>query len=210
MATTLPRPADTPAVEEPQPAIGSLRRWYALMLVGGALGVVTAAWQTVERIVWEGDPNAGSICEINAVLSCSSVFSHWQSSALGIPNSLIALPLFGMFAAAGLAGVLGSRLSKSFLATMAGFAAFFAVFIFWYLEQSAFSIGILCLFCLGCFVNLVIAGTGVIRVAAAERAFGEGRFGRQMTLQAEAGVDLIVWAGLVAVVALMLFAGLAL
>lgn len=210
MATTLPRPTETAVPGPPEPTLRGLRRWYALMLAGGLLGIVTAAWQTVDRIAWEGNPNAGSICEINAVLSCSSVFSHWQSSALGIPNSLIAMPLFAMFAAAGLAGVLGSRLSKSFLATMAGFTAFFGAFIFWYMEQSAFSIGVLCLFCLGCFVNLVIAGSGVIRVAAAERAFGEGRFGRQMTLQVDAGVDLIVWAALVVVVGLMLFAGLAL
>lgn len=53
---------------------------------------MTAAWQTVERIAWAADPQAPSVCEINTVLSCSSVYPHWQSSALGIPNSLIALP----------------------------------------------------------------------------------------------------------------------
>lgn len=206
MASTLPRPAETPT-----PAAPVQRRWYALMMVGGALGIVTAAWQTVERISWAADPKAaGSVCEINSVLSCSSVFSHWQSSALGVPNSLIALPLFAMFAASGLAGLLGSRLSRSYLATLTGFTVFFAAFIVWYLEQSAFSIGVLCLFCVGCAVNLIISGIGTIRVAAAENALGDGRLGRGLRLQVDAGVDLIVWAGLAAVIALMLVAGLAL
>lgn len=56
----------------------SLRPWYALMALGGGLGTVTAAWQTVERIAWAADPQAPSVCEINTVLSCSSVYPHWQ------------------------------------------------------------------------------------------------------------------------------------
>ena len=83
----------------------SLRPWYGLMALGGGLGTVTAAWQTVERIAWAADPKAPSVCEINTVLSCSSVYPHWQSSALGIPNSLVALPVFAFLLSAGLAGL---------------------------------------------------------------------------------------------------------
>ncbi len=204
MTSTLPRPADTPAPEVAVP----LRRWYALLLAGGTLGIVTAAWQTVDRISWAANPDSGSICEINSVLSCSSVFSHWQSSALGIPNSLVALPLFGLLAATGLAGLLGTTFSRPYLATVLGLNVFFALFIVWYMEQSAFPIGVLCLFCLGCGVNAVITGVGITRVAAAQHALGEGRLGREMRLQVEAGADLIAWLGLVVVVAAMLVVGL--
>jgi uncharacterized membrane protein len=189
--------------------MAGLRRWYAVMLVGGALGILTAAWQTVDRIGWAANPNAGSICEINSVLSCSSVFSHWQSSALGIPNSLIALPLFGLFAATGLAGVLGSDLSRGYLGTVFGMNVGLALFITWYLQQSAFPIGVLCLFCLGCGVNAVIAGIGVTRVAAAQQALGDGRVGQELRRQVAAGADLIAWVGLLLVWAAMLVVGLA-
>ncbi len=111
MTSTLHRPRGPVAAEVPRRTAS--KPWYALALAGGALGVTTAAWQTVDRIAWAADPTTGSLCEINSVLSCSSVFSHWQSSALGIPNSLVALPLFGLFAATGLAGLLGSRLSAA-------------------------------------------------------------------------------------------------
>ncbi len=184
MAGTLPRRPESPAGE----GLRSLRRWYAVLLAGGTLGIVTAAWQTVDRIAWAANPHAGSVCEINKVLSCSSVFSHWQSSALGIPNSLVALPVFGVLAATGLAGLLGSVLARGYLATILAVNVGFALFITWYLEQSAFALGILCLFCLGCGVSAVVSGVGLTRAAAEHaghrphrpraQAPGRGRHGR--------------------------------
>jgi uncharacterized membrane protein len=207
VTSTLNRSPSPVAPEAPPPARTGL--WYALVLAGGLLGAGTAAWQTVDRIAWAADPTAGSICEINAVLSCSSVFSHWQSSALGIPNSLVALPLFGLLAATGLAGQKGSRLAPRYLATVFGLNVFFAAFIVWYLEQSAFPIGVLCLFCLGCGANAVLTGVGLTRVVAAEQALGRGRLGRELGLLVDSGADLILWAGVVLVVAAMLGVGLA-
>jgi uncharacterized membrane protein len=207
VTSTLNRSPSPVAPEAPPPARTGL--WYALVLAGGLLGAGTAAWQTVDRIAWAADPTAGSICEINAVLSCSSVFSHWQSSALGIPNSLVALPLFGLLAATGLAGLMGSRLAPRYLATVFGLNVFFAAFIVWYLEQSAFPIGVLCLFCLGCGANAVLTGVGLTRVVAAEQALGRGRLGRELGLLVDSGADLILWAGVVLVVAAMLGVGLA-
>ena len=61
------------------------RGWFVLMLVGGLLGAVAAGWQLVERIAYVDGADTG-ICEINSVLSCSSIFSHWQSSALGVTS----------------------------------------------------------------------------------------------------------------------------
>lgn len=211
MTGMLTRPPSTEPVpaSAPDGRSSTLRRWYALMLLGGSLGIVTAAWQTVERIAWAKNPGASSICEINAVVSCSSVYSHWQSSALGIPNSLVALPVFALIASAGLAGVLRSELSRAYLASILGLTVFMALFVTWYMEQSAFAIGILCLFCLGCAVNIILAGIGVTRVAAAQHALGHGRADRQLQLQVEANTDVIAWVGLALVIATMLFVGLA-
>jgi uncharacterized membrane protein len=205
MASTLPRRPESPAGE----GLRSLRRWYAVLLAGGTLGMVTAAWQTVDRIAWAANPQAGSVCEINKVLSCSSVFSHWQSSALGIPNSLVALPVFGVLAATGLAGLLGSVLARGYLATVLAVNVGFALFITWYLEQSAFALGILCLFCLGCGVSAVVSGVGLTRAAAAEDALGTGRLGLELKRQVAAGADVIAWVGLALVWAAMLVVGLA-
>jgi len=204
VTSTLPR--STPLEGLPAPA--RLRPWYLLMLVGGALGLFTAGWQTVERIAWASDPQATSVCEINAVLSCSSVFSHWQSSALGVPNSLVAMAVFGFVASTGLAGLLGSQLSRAYLATVFGMTVFMTAFVVWYLEQSALSIGVLCLFCVGCAVNLIVAGLGITRVAARAGALGRGGLGRGVTAMVSSGADIVAWLGLAALLTLMMVLGL--
>ena len=203
------RTEHTPTAPAP-PAAGSLRGWYGLMVVGGGLGMISAGWQTVERIRWAAKPTASSFCEINSVLSCGSVYSHWQSSALGIPNSIIALAVFALAASAGLAGLLGSALSSRYLASVFGVTVFMTAFVTWYLEQSALSIRVLCLFCVACAVNIILVAVGVTRVASTEGALGEGRFGRGVAALVDSGADLVVWIGLAALLGTMLWLGLTL
>lgn len=201
---------------EPHPApptVGPSRPaavWPVLMVVGGLLGVVSGAWQTVERIHFAAGTNADALCEINAVLSCNSVFTHWQSSALGIPNSLISLPVFALLGSGGLAVLLGTRLSRGYAVTLLGTTLFMAAFLTWYMQQSAFAIGVLCIYCTVCAVAVVAVGVGVTRVVDAEQALGTGRAGRQLRLLVEARADLIIWAGLAALIAVLLYLGLAL
>jgi uncharacterized membrane protein len=92
----------------------STRPWFVLVLLAGIAGIVSASWQLVERIAYAGNADAGSVCDFNAVLSCSSVFTQWQSSALGVPNTLVSLPIFAALAATAVAGILGSHLSPEF------------------------------------------------------------------------------------------------
>lgn len=200
-----PGPDTGPSLGTTTPAAG----WFVLMLVGGALGLVSGVWQTVERINFAAGTNADALCEINAVLSCNSVFTHWQSSALGIPNSLISMPVFALLAGGGLAGLLGTRLSRSYALTLFGTTLGMAGFLTWYMQQSAFAIGVLCIYCTVCAAALVAVGIGVTRVVDAEQALGTGRAGRQLRLLVEARADLIVWAGLAALIAVMLVMGLA-
>lgn len=196
----------------PQPTITerrSLRGWWTLVLAGGLLGVISTAWQTVERISYAADSTSKRVCDINSVLSCGKVYSHWQSKALGIPNSLIGLPVFAIITASAVAALLGSWLSVRYLATLFGLTLFMTVFVTWYMEQTAFSIGTLCLFCVSCMVNITLAGIGLTRVVDAEAALGDGVAGRRLHTVVESGMDVSLWAALALLVAGMLFAGLA-
>jgi uncharacterized membrane protein len=180
------------------------RGWWALGLLGGVAGMGTAGWQTVERIAYAQDPAVAVACDLNAVISCSSVFTHWQSSALGIPNSIIALPVFAMLASAALAGLTGSRLANAYLATMLGLSVFMTAFVTWYLVQSAFVMGVLCLLCAGCGVAILATSIALTRVAAAQQALGSGRLGRSVDTMTRSGSDLMLWLGLGAVLTVML------
>ncbi len=183
--------------------------WWYVVLTGAVLGIVSTVWQTVERIAY-AKGEASAVCDISAVVSCSNVYSHWQSSALGVPNSLIGLPVFAFMASLALSGLLGSQLSPRFLAGSLGLSVFMTLFIVWYLEQTAFDIGALCLFCAACMVNITLVSAGLVRVADAEGALGEGPLARRVHAMVDSWADLAVWVGLLMGVAAMLFVGLVL
>lgn len=184
------------------------RLWPVLMLVGGAAGVVSGVWQTVERIAFASGGNKGAFCEISSVLSCNSVFDHWQSSALGIPNSLVSIPVFAVLAFAGLSLLMGSQLSRSYLATLFALTVFMAAFLTWYMEQSAMSIGVLCLYCTVCAASVIMTGIGLTRVVAANESLGTGRVGRRLGLLVDSGSDVVIWLGLALLIAVLLYLGL--
>ncbi len=194
---------------EPATSVRMAKAWWALALGGGLLGLVTTTVQTVERIHWAKDPLDGSICDVNASLSCTAVFGHWQSAALGIPNSLIGGVVFALVTSGAFAGLTGSRLSRTYLATLLGLTVFMAAFITWYLAESAFSMKVLCLYCVSCGVSITLAGVGLTRATEAAGGLGTGPAGRLLTALVRSGSDLIAWAGLVVVVAAMLVTGLA-
>lgn len=192
----------------PETAPQATRTWWRLVLAGGLLGIVGTVWQTAERLSALAAPGGESVCDINAVISCGSVYEHWQSSALGVPNALIGLPVFAVMASAALAALLGSQLSGRYVATMWGLALFMTVFVFWYMQQTAFAIGALCLFCTASMVNIMLAGIGLTRIAHAEGALGEGTIGRAVHRLVDGWWDLVLWLTLAAVVVGMLVIGL--
>jgi uncharacterized membrane protein len=179
-----------------------------LVLLGGGLGTVSAVWQTVDRIAYAGTPDVALLCDVNALFSCSTVFDHWQSSALGLPNSLVALPVFVGLAFTGLAGLLGSRLARGYIVVMFALGLLMAGFLTWYMQQSAFAIGVLCLLCLACALSVVVAGIGLTRMVADEHALGHGRVGREMSLMVSSGAYIVAWAGLALLIAVILLLGL--
>ncbi len=190
-------------------AVPTARGWWGLVLAGGLLGVIGTVWQTVERIGFESGTGS-AVCDINAVISCGSTYSFWQSSALGVPNSLIGLPVFAIMTSGALAALLGSRHSGRYIATLLGLSVFMTAFVFWYMEQTAFVMGALCLFCTSSMINIMLVGTGLTRVAAAEGALGDGKAGQRLRLLVDSKADLMVWFGIALIVGVMLFAGLVL
>jgi uncharacterized membrane protein len=190
--------------------VRTARGWWGLVLAGGLLGVIGTVWQTVERIGFESGTDGSAVCDINAVISCGSTYSFWQSSALGVPNSLIGLPVFAIMTSGALAALLGSRLSSRYIATLLGLSVFMTAFVFWYMEQTAFVMGALCLFCTASMINIMLVGTGLTRVAAAEGALGDGKAGQRLRLLVDAKADLMIWFGIALIVGVMLFVGLVL
>jgi uncharacterized membrane protein len=169
--------------------LGMGKWWVALL--AAATGVILTGVQSVERITLLNDPSAGLVCDVNEVLSCSQVLDAWQSSVvLGIPNAFIGGAIFAILGSAALSSILGSTLSRAFLLAMWALALFFAVFATWYMLQTGYVIGALCLWCIGNTTAVGVIGAVLTRTVAKA-----GHLGAWASTAADAGLDVMVWLG---------------
>lgn len=169
---------------------GSRTPWI-LVAVAAVAGIGFTATQVVERIAILKDPTTTLACDVNATISCSNVLSAWQSSViLGVPNAFIGAVMFSLFLSASLAGMMGSTLSRPYLLTLLGLVVFFAAFATWFMMQTAFDIGALCLWCTGIITAVAVIGGSLTRLAARD-----AQTGGRIALLDRSGVDLLVWVG---------------
>lgn len=208
--TTLDREQDQPAVVEPgDSVVGVVQRGaWAWILLSALAGIGFTTIQIMERIDILAHPGKALFCDVSATVSCSGVLSAWQSSVLGPPNALVGAVMFAVLGSAGLAGVVGSHLSRPYLLTIWGLALFFLCFASWFMFQTAFSIGSLCVWCTGIVTAVVIICAALTRVASRADAFGESGFGYVVRTAVRSRLDLAVWATWWLALAAMLWIGL--
>jgi uncharacterized membrane protein len=176
------------------------RAWFGAVAFAAVVGMASTIIQIVERVTLAENADANLLCDINGTFSCGNVLTAWQSSVFGpIPNSAIGLSVFALTLGVGGAGVLGTRLSKGAWGVATFFAGFMAAFTVWFLAQTAFVIGAVCLYCL-------VIGTMVLVINISWWRIGDrlGYLEGNAFLRA-AGF----WIGLGVIVAVMMVAGLA-
>lgn len=120
------------------------------------VGLISSLIQTIERINYAKHPTTPLTCDVNAIFSCSNVFDAWQSSVFGFSNSLVCMMFFALTAGVALAGAAGSILNSKLRYTFHFFSVFFLGFGAWYLWQSTYRIGYICIFCLLCYSAVII------------------------------------------------------
>lgn len=136
---------------------------YGAMAVGGAVGLVASFLQTIEKIQLLKQAEQALVCDLNSVFSCTSVLNAWQSSVFGFPNSLLCIVFFTIFMTVGLVGLSGGVLPRKLRLAVHGLALFVLAFGLWFLWQSTYSIGALCLYCLFCFSGLLLVNWAWLR-----------------------------------------------
>jgi uncharacterized membrane protein len=175
-----------------------------IVLVAALAGIAFTGTQIVERIATLRDPSTVLACDVNAVLSCSNVLDSWQSSVIfGIPNAFIGAVMFAVLGTAGGLALAGNELNRAALRTLAGLATFFAAFATWFMMQTAFVIGALCLWCIAITTAVGVIGA-VLTITAGQR----GDLGRTGTVLARSGVLLWIWVGWWIAVAALIAIGL--
>jgi uncharacterized membrane protein len=170
------------------------------MLAGGALGLVSAFLQTLQKIASLQSKGGVLPCDINDVFSCSTVLNAWQSSVFGFPNSVMCMVLFTIFASVALVGAGGGSVSRGVRLGIQGLSLFTLGFALWFLWQSTYSIGALCIYCLFCFAGLLAVNWAWLRINVADLPFERLRGVLQRWVAS--GIDVFIWLIIAVVVAL--------
>ncbi|MEI6053991.1 MAG: vitamin K epoxide reductase family protein [Candidatus Saccharibacteria bacterium] len=124
---------------------------YLTIIISSLIGILASFLQLLEKINILENPSATLICNINYIFNCTNILDAWQSSFFGFPNSLMCIIFFAVMLTIGLVGWTGSTINKILRLVMHFFTTFFLGFGFWYLWQSIFSLGSICIFCLFCY-----------------------------------------------------------
>lgn len=181
------------------------RIMYGVMLSGGIAGMAAAFLQLTEKIQLLKNTGQPLACDLSSVFSCSNVLNAWQSSVFGFPNSIMCLVFFTIFASFGLAGLSGAMLPRKLRLGIQGLALFVLGFALWFMAQSIYVIGSLCILCIFCFVGLLLVNGAWLRLNASDLPISAAARARLERGIAK-GTDILAWFLLAAAVAFsMLF-----
>jgi uncharacterized membrane protein len=145
----------------------SPKKYYFIAAIGALAGIVANFWQTLDKLALLEQSDTALFCDVNDVLSCSSVLELPEASLLGFPNSLLAVVIFGALFAVAIAGLLGSKLSKSLLTGAIGVSYVMLLMGTWFILTSTFSVDALCMFCAISFSGLLLLAGSLSRARSA-------------------------------------------
>lgn len=179
------------------------RSIYGLMTAGSLVGMIAAFLQTLEKLTLIKNPNSELYCNLNSVFSCSNVLNSPQASVFGFPNSIMCLMLFTVFFSVALVGLGGGTISKKVRISIQTLSLFTLGFALWFLWQSTYRIGSLCIFCLFCFAGLLSVNWGWLRLNANDLPIPESST-KKVRLAIAAGADTFAWILLAMLVAFLM------
>jgi uncharacterized membrane protein len=148
-----------PPVDDSAPLPGSVapvslaRAWW--VLIAGVIGLIASTTLTVEKIEILTNSSYRPSCNINPIVSCSSVMTTPQASVLGFPNSLIGIAAFTVVVVTGVLAVAKVRLPRWYWVGLAAASLVGAAFVHWLIFESLYSIGALCPYCIVVWVATI-------------------------------------------------------
>jgi uncharacterized membrane protein len=156
---------DSASLPDAHSAVPRTSAWW--ILIAGVLGLIASATLTVEKIELLLNPAYVPSCNLNPIVSCGSVMTTPQASALGFPNSLIGIGAFAVVTVTGVLAVTKVPLPRWYWIGMTLGTLAATGFVHWLIFQSLYRIGALCPYCM-----VVWVATISLLVVVASIAFG--------------------------------------
>lgn len=129
--------------------------WLYLVMLAASLAALYVSFMlSAETLELARHPNVALGCDINSVVSCSTVAQSWQAefirfAGLSFPNAFFGIAAESVFVTIAVIGLVRIAVPRWFaLATwLGGFAAL--LYAYWLFTQSLYVINALCPWCLG-------------------------------------------------------------
>src|SRR3954462_4959733 len=109
-----------------------------LFIIGGLIVTWAALMLSIEVFNRLKNPSYVPVCNLNPVLSCTSVADSNQAHAFGFPNYFIGIAGYGIVMAAGGAILAANRLKRWFWLTLNVGLLLAAVFLHWLIFQTLY------------------------------------------------------------------------
>lgn len=119
-----------------------------LFVIGGLVALVASVMLSIEVFDRLKNPNFVPICNLNPVLSCTSVADSSQAHLFGFPNYFIGIAGYAALTAVGVAMMAGARFKRWFWQMVQAGLTFSVAFITWLQFETLYRIGALCIFCM--------------------------------------------------------------
>ena len=134
-----------------------------IMLAGSALGLLASFMLSIEALILAKNSHAVLSCDLNSVLSCSTVANHWSATILGFPNSFIGVMTLPVMVTIAVALLAGAKFPRWFMQAAQAGAVVGMVFAAWMFYMSYIEIGALCPWCLILDVGMTLIFFGLTR-----------------------------------------------
>lgn len=119
-----------------------------LLLIGGIIAMIASIMLSIEVFDRLRNPHYVPVCNLNPILSCTSVADSRQAHAFGFPNYFIGVAGYAAVAAIGTAMLAGAKFKRWFWKLVEAGLLFAIVFLSWLQFQTLYRIGALCIFCM--------------------------------------------------------------
>lgn len=149
------------------------RIYYGIIAAASTLGLAASFLQLLDKLAYLKNPSVNLICNVSSVFNCSNVLEAWQSSVFGFPNSIMCMVFFTIVLGVALAGATGSGINKWLRLIMHFFALFFLGFGAWYIWQSIYVIGSICIYCTICYTAVILMNFAWVRLNVADMPYSK-------------------------------------
>lgn len=146
----------TPTQQEALPWWAARTGFAWINIITGFFSLLATAILVGERIDLYVDANHHASCDFGGPFSCTSVMKSPEAALFGFPNPFIGLVGFTILLVTGVVLLAGAKLARwCWIAYSVGVVAAFT-FLVWLYTQAVYDIKALCIYCMICWLMMII------------------------------------------------------